>query len=300
MYLSEYIQEYLRYSEGEKGLSETTLGGYGYELARMLHYFEKNRLPLVPHHIQARHISQYLTYLKKERHYKPVSLKRVVSIIKSFFNYLLQHQDGSVSENPARGIPSIKTPQKLPQVLSWGETRQFLTGIRKVSSYPARDYAIFLLLLKACCRLQELQQLTIHSVDTKRRLVSILGKGGKVRQILLPEEACRALEDYLEIRRHVAACDALFLSPTGKPLGKSAFSGLFKSLAKKTGVYRPGLSIHKLRHTGLTLKLQEGVEMGALQEMAGHASMSTTQIYHQVAMAQEGEGPPAGMTENKG
>lgn len=291
MFLTDYIDKYLQYNEVEKGLSETTVGGYGYELARLLHFLEANGLPQIPHQVQPGHIRQYLAYLKNERRYKTVSLKRVLSIIKSFFNYLLRQEDCGVLKNPTREIPSFKTPKGLPQVLSWAETRQFLLQIKKVSSYPARDYAIFLLLLKACCRLQELEQLTVQSLDTEKCWVLISGKGAKKRQILLPGEVCRALEDYLEIRRHVAASEALFLSPTGKPMNRSAFSRLFKSLAKKTGIYRPGLSIHKLRHTCLTLKLQEGVDMGALQEMAGHASISTTQVYHQVAkreMIQEG------------
>lgn len=283
MFLKDYISEFLRYNEVEKGLSETTVGGYGYELARLLHYFAENGLPLVPHQILTPHISQYLDHLQKERGYKPVSLKRVISIIKSFFNYLLRQEQGSIADNPARALPSIKVTKNLPQVLSWAETRQFLSGIRKVSSYPARDYAIFLLLLKACCRLQELEKLTVHCLDTRKRQVSFCGPGGKRRQVLLPPEVCRAVEDYLEIRRHVAVSEALFLSPTGKPLSKSAFGCLFKSLAKKTGIYRRGLSIHKLRHTCLAWQLQEGLDMGALQEMAGHASMSTTVIYHQVA-----------------
>ena len=291
MVLTDYIDQYLQHSEVEKGLSETTVGGYGYELAKFINFLEANGLPLAPHQVQTGHIRQYLTYLKKERRYKTVSLKRILSIIKSYFNYLLRQENCGVLENPTQEIPSFKTPKRLPQVLSWAETRQFLLQIRKVSSYPARDYAIFLLLLKACCRLQELEQLTIQCLDTKKCWVSICGKGAKKRQILLPAEVCRALEDYLEIRRHVATSEALFLSPTGKPMSKSALSCLFKSLAKKTGIYRPGLSIHKLRHTCLTLKLQEGLDMGALQEMAGHASISTTQIYHQVAereMVQEG------------
>ncbi len=287
MLLANGIQDFIRHIESEKGLSSTTVSNYEYELKRLLLFFQEQGLHLAPGDISSRHIDRYIECLREERRYKPASVKRVISIIRSFFNFLMGEGAGGVEENPTRNMPAVKMPKKLPQILTPAEIHQFLSGIKKVSSYPARDYAISLFFLQTCCRLQELQRLRVGSVDLRKQHVDIAGLGGLKRRIPLTKEACRALEDYLEVRNPRTDTDLLFLSPLGVPMSKSNISCLFRSLAKKTGIYRQGLSVHKLRHTCLTSKLQEGVNIGELQEIAGHASQSSTNIYKKVAHSEK-------------
>ena len=286
MLFSQCIHEYLKYVEEEKGLSGATVENYAYELNRFHLYFKEKDIDLIPKEVTLQDIHQYISWLRKERGYKPASVKRILSIIRSFFNYLVWTGACGLKENPTNNIPSVRAQKKLPLVLSLAESQKFLRGIKKVSSYPARDYAIFLLFLQACCRLQELQQLKLTSIDLQEGYVDIDGLGG-LRRVPLTPEVCEALADYLDVRNHIGGTDFLFLSPTGSPMNKSGISSLFKSLAKKTGVYRKGLSVHKLRHTCLAFKLQEGVKIGELQEIAGHASPSSTSIYKRVVELQK-------------
>ena len=292
------IQDYIRHIRENKELSPSTVENYDYELRRLQDFFAQKGTPLVPGKVTSRHIGQYLGWLKEERGYKPASIKRVTSVIRSFFNYLIWTGGEGVRENPTLTLPSVKIQKKLPQVLSAAESRQFITGIKKVSSFPSRDYAMFLLFLHACCRLQELQQLKLDSIHLQEGYLEI-GELSRTRRVPLSPEACRALSEYMEIRRHQGGTDALFLTPQGKPVTKSGISCLFKSLARKTGVYKPGLSVQKLRHTGLALKLQEGLDMGELQEFAGHASSSTTHIYRRVVEMQKSRQYSASVGEGR-
>ncbi len=286
MLFSRCIQDYLKYVEEEKGLSSTTIDNYGYELKRFHQYFTERGVELAPKDVKLQEIHRYITWLREDRGYKPASVKRVLSIIRSFFNYLVWTGACGLEENPALNLPMVQAQKKLPQVMSPAETRKFLQGIKKVSNFPTRDYAIFLLFLQACCRLQELQQLKLSSVDLDKGKVEIKGLRG-VRRVPLTLEACRALDDYLNVRLFLQGTDHLFVNPAGFPMSKPGISSLFKSLAKKTGVYRKGLSVHKLRHTCLVLKLQDGLNMNTLQKIAGHANPSSTHIYRKVVEMQK-------------
>ena len=277
------IQDFLDYIELERNCSPQTVKGYRAELNFMFRYFKGHGLPLEVQRITLQHVRQYLAYAKKDRNNSPASLNKKISVLRSFFHFLAGDEGYGIEKNPVSRLTQVKKEKKLPQILSLEESRKFLLGIKEVSPYPERDFAIFILFLHTGCRLRELKELTVSSIDLQERLVLFMGKGSRERVVPLLEETCRALEEYLKVRKPLVETNQLFLNSRGMPISSETIARTFKTLAQKTGVYRKGLSVHKLRHTCLTLLLKEGIDVRTLQEIAGHADIATTQIYTHVA-----------------
>ncbi len=283
MFLEDCFIDFFNYLELERGVSPNTIEGYRIDLRVFLLFLKSKSMPLKAGEITEIHLRQFLVYLKKERHNSPITIVRKVSTLKSFYKFLHEESAYGVDRNPAASLPLVKSGKKLPQVLTLEECQNFLKNIKKESSFPQRDYAMFLLFLQSGCRLNELKELKLSSIDLKEGYVSLWGKGNKERYVPLTARTCRALKEYLQIRNPAGDISILFLNAAGGPLSKRGIQNIFRTLAEKTGVYRPGLSVHKLRHTCLTLLLKEGVDIRSLQEIAGHADISTTQVYTHVA-----------------
>ena len=277
------IQDFLDYIELERNCSPQTVKGYRGELNFMVRYFKDHDLPLDIQRITLQHVRQYLAYAKNDRNNSPASLNKKISVLRSFFSFLTGDESYGIDKNPVSRLGQVKKGKKLPQILSLEESRKFLLGIKEVSSYPERDFAIFLLFLHTGCRLRELKELSVSSIDLQERYVRFMGKGDRERIVPLLEETCRALEEYLKVRKPLVETNQLFLNSRGMPISSEIIARTFKTLARKTGVYRKGLTVHKLRHTCLTLLLKEGIDLRTLQEIAGHADIATTQIYTHVA-----------------
>ncbi len=277
------IQDFLDYIELERNCSPQTAKGYRAELNFMFKYFVDHNLPLDVQRITLQHVRQYLAYSKKERSNSPASLNKKISVLRSFFHFLTGDESYGIEKNPVSRLIQVKKEKKLPQILSLEESRKFLLGIKEVSPNPERDFAIFLLFLHTGCRLRELKELSVSSIALKERYVRFMGKGSRERVVPLLEETCGALQEYLKVRNPVVETSQLFLNSRGMPISSEIIARTFKTLAQKTGVYRKGLSVHKLRHTCLTLLLKEGIDLRTLQEIAGHADIATTQIYTHVA-----------------
>ena len=276
------FQDFLNYLELEKGVSPGTVYEYRLDLNLFADFVEQHKLPPEVGDLTVQHLRRFLVYLKRERNNSPPTINRKLSTLKSFFSFLELEGTYGVKKNPVSQVPVVKDTKKLPQVLSLEECRRFLSEIKTVSVFPLRDYAMFLLFLQCGCRLNEVKELTLSAVDLREQQVCFRGKGQKERLVPLTSETCLALKDYLEIRNPVVETEIFFLSVSGYPISRRGIQEIFRTLAIKTGIYRPGLSIHKLRHTSLTLLLKEGVDIRSLQEIAGHASISTTQIYTHV------------------
>ena len=282
MTLRNCFQDFLNYLELEKGVSPGTVYEYSLDLNLFADFVEQNNLSTKAGDLTVQDLRRFLVYLKRERKNSPATINRKLSTLKSFFSFLELEGTYGIKKNPAAQIPVVKNTRKLPQVLSLEECRLFLSEIKTVSVFPLRDYAMFNLFLQCGCRLNEVKELTLSAVNLPEQQVCFQGKGQKERLVPLTSETCLALKDYLEIRSPVVETDIFFLSLSGYPISRRGIQEIFRALAEKTGIYRSGLSIHKLRHTSLTLLLKEGVDIRSLQEIAGHASISTTQIYTHV------------------
>ena len=282
MTLRSCFLDFLNYLDLEKGVRPGTVYEYSLDLNMFADFIEQDNLPSEVADLTVQHLRRFLVYLKRERNNSPATMNRKLSTLKSFFSFLELEGTYGVKKNPALQLPVVKNTKKLPQVLSLEECRRFLSEIKTVSVFPLRDYAMFNLFLQCGCRLNEVKELTLSAVNLPEQQVCFRGKGQKERLVPLTSETCLALKDYLEIRSPVVETDIFFLSLSGYPISRRGIQEIFRALAEKTGIYRSGLSIHKLRHTTLTLLLREGVDIRSLQEIAGHAKISTTQIYTHV------------------
>lgn len=280
-----YCQElvnFLNYLEVEKGFSPGTVAGYRTDLLVFFRFLQEvaEEKPQKLQEIEKKHLRAFLAYLKRERNNGPAAMNRKIAALSSFCKFLLQEE--SLEKDPTEGLTRVKGEKKLPQYLSEKEARELLATVKKTSKFPERDYAIFLLFLQTGCRLSELAELTLENLDLEEGKVRFLGKGGKERIVPLLDETRAALCQWLGKRGVGKPGDRVFLNRYGNPLGKRGIQQNLRRFLERGGIYRPGLSVHKLRHTCLTLLLKSGVNLKVLKEIAGHTTISTTEIYTHV------------------
>ena len=205
------------------------------------------------------------------------SLQRNLSAIRAFYRYLLDRK--IVSQNPAQGILAPKSPRKLPRSLDVDQAAQLLL-IEDPSPLALRDRAMLELMYSSGLRLGELVGLNMENLDLEDGLVTVLGKGKKTRTVPVGRYAKKALKNWYEARRQLAREDepAVFLSRNGKRMGARAFQLRLKEWAIKQGI--PGnVHPHMLRHSFASHLLESSEDLRAVQELLGHANISTTQIY---------------------
>ncbi len=177
-------------------------------------------------------------------------------------------------------IKRAKTPKTLPIYLTLEESVLLLEAAAKLSSHPERDHAVFRLLLQTGCRVGELVKLKVYDLNLEEKYIKVTGKGNKQRLIPLTPNTCQALEKYMDVRSKIISDqDSLFLDSNGNPLNWYIISETFKMLCLETGIEKPNLTLHKLRHTCLTLLLKAGVDLPVLKQIAGHERISTTVKY---------------------
>lgn len=277
------LDDFLNHLDIERGLSPNTIEAYKMDLNIFYHYlvdsFGSDSFSLDA--VNRRHIRGYLKYLKVERRNGHAAMNRKISSLSTFFAFLAK-EEYPISKNPLKDITRVKTRKNLPIFLSLQESEDLLESIKSTSSFPERDHAIYLIFLQTGCRLSELVNLTLEQVHLKDSYLRFLGKGNKERIVPLLPETVLALERWLEERSPRVRTDRVFLNRHGRPLGKRGIQNNLKKFFKEAGLYRKGLSVHKLRHTCLTLLHKKGVNIKLLKEIAGHTNISTTEIYTHV------------------
>jgi integrase/recombinase XerC/integrase/recombinase XerD len=206
------------------------------------------------------------------------TVARKLAAIRTFYRYLLER--GEVEANPADLVSSPKQDAYLPAVLKAGELAELLERIPGTTPLDVRDRAMFELAYAAGLRAEELVNLDVESVDPDAEEVRVEGKGSKTRVVPAGEHAWHALERYLDRARpalHVGESPALFLSKSGRRLSTSDVRRRLKLQARRLGI-----SPHTLRHSFATHLLEGGADLRTIQELLGHASISTTQTYTRV------------------
>jgi integrase/recombinase XerC/integrase/recombinase XerD len=205
--------------------------------------------------------------------------------------FRVQIQTGDRDENPAELLHSPKRAQRLPRVLKANEVSSLLDRIPATGPLALRDRAIFELAYASGLRAEELVSLERHSVDFDGESVRVEGKGGRTRLVPVGEHSLRALERYLQAGRPVldhGQSQALFLSKSGRRLGTSDIRRRLRSWARLAGADHPALADahpHALRHSFATHLLEGGADLRVIQELLGHATISTTQVYTRVESA---------------
>jgi integrase/recombinase XerC/integrase/recombinase XerD len=243
---------------------------------------------LAPSAIDVRALRRYVASLT-ESGQAPTTVARKLAALRGLFRH--QVSLGARSENPADLLSSPKRSQRLPRVLKPAEVAALLDRIPGTGPLELRDRALFELAYACGLRAEELVTLDVGSVDFDSETVRVEGKGGKTRLVPAGEHALAALERYLARGRpalSVDDADALFLSKSGRRLGTSDIRRRLRTWARLAARRAPALAEahpHALRHSFATHLLEGGADLRAIQELLGHASISTTQVYTRVESA---------------
>ncbi|MDE0513314.1 MAG: tyrosine recombinase XerC [Gammaproteobacteria bacterium] len=256
-------------------LSVHTRKAYAGDLAFFLNYCKE--LDVVKwQDLDGRQVRGYIT----QRHRQGTggrSLRRNLSSIRAFYKYLLSR--GEVTKNPAEGITTPKTEKRLPKTLDVDQTSR-LVEIKGDKALTLRDRAILELMYSSGLRLAECVSLDIYSVDIRDGLVTVTGKGSKTRKVPVGNYALEAVSAWLKVRPQLAALDetALFVSTRGRRLSARSVQQRLRHWALKQGL-DTNVHPHMLRHSFATHLLESSGDLRAVQELLGHADISTTQIY---------------------
>jgi len=268
-----------------RGAAERTLTAYGADLEEFARW--ATALGLSPTQIGYPILRRYAAALS-ERRAAPATVARKLSSLRAFFRTLVEH--GELRANPADLMPSPKRPRHLPDVLKPEEVAALLDRIPSTTPLELRDRALFELAYACGLRAEELVNLDVGAVQFDAEQVRVEGKGSKTRFVPVGEPALRAMGRYLERARAALASTsvedepALFLSKSGRRLSPSDVRRrlrVWARLAAAQGAVHP----HALRHSFATHLLEGGADLRAIQELLGHASISTTQIYTRVESA---------------
>ena len=272
--------EFLEYLRNECHLAENTIAAYGRDLSRFFEWLGNRPL----HRVAVGDLTDYMGTLQAAK-LAPSSMSRNIVAVRTFFKYL--QLEGIVTENPAELLAAQKMWQRMPGVLSRREVEAFLSAPRKTDSYWQRDVAMLEVLYATGCRASEVCNLRVRDLSLKDRHLRCEGKGGKQRMVPIGTRAIQAIERYTaEVRGTLAARalhppEELFLSRGGKPLDRIQLWRLVKRYALRAGLAGK-ISPHSLRHSFATHLLAGGADLRQVQEMLGHASIQTTQIYTHV------------------
>jgi len=295
------LQDFLNYMLTIKGKSENTVHAYAYDLRMFFRFLLMYRGAAVLkddsdesfHEIDLTGIRAdllaetdlselyaFLSYVGRDRANKSHARARKVACMKSFFNYLVSKAK-LMENNPTRELDTPKILKRQPRYLNLDESRHLLESIDG-RSYE-RDYAMITLFLNCGMRLSEL--VSINTKDIRDNRLTIMGKGGKERTVYLNDACKSAIDAYLAIRPTEGVTDraALFLSERKRRVGKTTVQHIVKKHIGAAGLDTSKYTTHKLRHTAATLMYKHGqVDIRALQEILGHESISTTEIYTHV------------------
>ncbi|MDR0954310.1 MAG: site-specific tyrosine recombinase XerD [Rikenellaceae bacterium] len=275
---SDYIEDYLVHLTLEKNLSENTTMAYIRDLY-LLEAFISEQYDLLPDAVEAAHIEAFLADLYDKKHSR-ASMARTLSGIKSFFNYLTDNEMIAVS--PASLIESPKLSRKLPAVLSLDEIRRMLESIDLSTPQGHRNRAMIETLYSCGLRVSELIGLRLSDLFFDDGFLRVTGKGDKQRLVPVSGEAVRRITLYLDQRKHLPQdrkCkEILFLNNRGRQLSRVMAFLVIKKAAEAAGIEQE-VSPHTLRHSFATHLVQGGADIRVVQEMLGHESIATTEIY---------------------
>ena len=278
--MTDYLDRFLTYLAVERSVSTHTVTAYRNDLEQFLRFLASGvSPPSHPDEVDHLAIRRFLAHLHGEL--KKSSIGRKLAAVRAFYRYLLR--EGIVVKNPAELVSTPKKEQKIPFHLSIDEITALVEGPGETTILGLRDRAILEVLYSCGIRLSELTVLRVQDIDREGRLVRVLGKGNKERIVPLGRQAATAVAAYLEERRAPPG-DAPFLlnARGGRLTGRSVARIVDNYLIKLATMKK--VSPHTLRHTFATHLLEGGADLRAIQELLGHASLSTTQKYTHVSI----------------
>jgi integrase/recombinase XerD len=265
----------------EAGSSPHTVESYGRDLARLV-AFAVSRQVDGPADLSAKHIRDFV-YQLKDLGLAPSSIRRQISAIRTYFRFLIA--EGHVSRDPSDRIELPKTWRRLPDVLSQAEVEALLAAPTVAETLAWRDRSLLEIAYGTGARVSEIVGLRLGDVWYDEALIRVFGKGAKERLVPIGRRALGAVALYVRETRsgldRGSAEGRLFLNARGTPLSRVGAWGIIKRCAQRAGIEKR-VTPHTLRHTFATHLLEGGADLRAVQEMLGHADLSTTQIYTHV------------------
>jgi len=273
------LKDYQSYLRIERGLSENSISNYGLDIKKLITWLDDSKIHTTPIAIKPEVIQEFIYTIAKE--VNPRSQSRIISGLKGFFNYLIF--ENYRETNPLELIESPKIGRKLPDTLAIEEIDQLIKAIDLSSAQGERNRAILETLYGCGLRVSELTSLKISDLFFKEGFIKITGKGDKQRFVPIGDTTIKYIELYRkEVRVHQKiapkAQDTLFLNRRGNQLTRAMIFTIIKQLVEKTGIDKV-ISPHTFRHSFATHLLENGADLRAIQQMLGHQSITTTEIY---------------------
>jgi len=281
--MKDRLQQFVRFLSTERGLSRSTVESYERDLTAFLHYAGANGLG-APELVEKHHIMTYLQQLKQSG--KAVAtVSRSVSSIRAFFKYLVMER--VIPSDPAAHMQTPKQEKRVPHILSERDVDKLLAAPDADTPAGIRDRAMLELLYATGIRVSELISLDAEHVNLEMGFVRCVGSGGRERIIPLGRMASEALRAYAATARARFVKpnreeSSLFLSHLGTRMTRQGFWKIIKKYARASGI-QADIAPHTLRHSFAAHLIENGADLRAVQEMLGHADISTTQIYSQAS-----------------
>jgi integrase/recombinase XerD len=274
-----HLHDYITMLRVERNLALNTIDAYRRDLKHYVSYLEAKGLNSV-NGIKQKHIRGFIRELA-DIHLSASSISRVFSSIRSYHSFL--NAEHLMENNPSQLLEAPKLPRKLPEVLTVQEVDDILDAIDESSALAMRDLALLEILYSAGLRVSEACNLTLTGLLIDSEMIRVFGKGRKERLVPIGKSAMQRLDDYLHFDRPGLARKRetkgiVFLSRNGKPLTRMTVYNILKKWSTIAGITKK-ISPHTLRHSFATHLLEGGADLRAVQEMLGHADISSTQIY---------------------
>ncbi len=280
MNIQSYLKGFQDYLKLERSLSKHSIDAYLNDVDKLQQYFLCIDKKLILTEITLKDLRDFVNWLN-EMGMMANTQARVISGIKSFFGYL--RQENIISDDPSGLLEAPKLSRKLPDTLSIHEINQLIEAIDASKPEGMRNKAILELLYGCGLRVSELTELRISNIFAESEFIKVLGKGDKERLVPIGSVALKLLEIYVsQVRVHLNIKkgheDFIFLNRNGSHLSRISVFNLIKNLALKIGIQK-SISPHTFRHSFATHLIEGGADLRAVQEMLGHASITTTEIY---------------------
>ncbi len=278
------IKRFLMYVRLEQSLSDNSVAAYHHDIVLFMQYLESTNNSKLLKDIHKEEIESFLAYLF-ELGFSASSQARILSGIKKFYKYVIQEK--LVSENPTELISSPNLGRHLPDVLSYEEICAMIDCIDLSQQFGHRNKAIIEVLYGCGLRVSELVTLKISNIYVKDEFIRVIGKGNKERLIPISESTLKSIFLYVKGERvhqsiNAKYTDTVFINRRGNGLSRQMIFLIIKELADKAGI-KKNIGPHTIRHSFATHLLEGGADLRAVQQMLGHASINTTEIYTHVS-----------------
>ncbi len=270
----DFVREYISYLRVEKGLSKNSLEAYERDLGKLSAWATKNGFELLT--LSRRDLREWLIDLGRTK-LSENSKRRLISAMRGFYKFLMI--DGHIKNNPAENLDSPQKGFYLPNFLNQAEIETLLAAPDVSTEIGLRDRAIIELMYACGLRVSEAVNVKIGDIDLESGIITTTGKGSKTRRVPVGSSAVEWVKTYLVLRRRKenVEIEHLFVTPLGRPLNRQIIHKSVKEYADKCGL--PDVSPHTLRHSFATHLVQNSADIRSVQQMLGHADISTTQIY---------------------